>query len=210
MGWERLADKLVRPFEIQIERWPVDRLIPSDVNSRTHSPEQVAQIAASIRAFGFVNPILIGAGGGIIAGEGRLRAAHTLRMRDVPVIVLAHLSEIQRRALAIADNQLALNAGWDEELLRIELAGINNDPGFDVNLIGFDDEEVARLLAAQDAAQRLTDENAVPEVPDTPVSTAGDLWTLGEHKLLVGDATVAADVQRLMGADTACPFGKAA
>ena len=100
----------------------MDRLIPSDANPRTHSPEQVAQIAASIREFGFVNPILVGPDGGIIAGEGRLRAAQTLGMREVPVIVLEHLSEVQRRALAIADNQLALNAGWDEELLRIELA----------------------------------------------------------------------------------------
>src|SRR5437868_1305259 len=99
---------------IQIELWPVDRLIPSDLNPRTHSREQVAQIAASIREFGFVNPILVGPDGEIIAGEGRLRAARTLRMREVPVIVLGHLSESQRRALAIADNQLALNAGWDE------------------------------------------------------------------------------------------------
>jgi DNA modification methylase len=201
-----LSGKFVRNLDIQIERWPVDRLIPSDVNPRTHSPEQVAQIAASIRAFGFINPILVGADGGIIAGEGRLRAAQTLGMREVPVLVLEHLSAVQRRALAIADNQLALNAGWDEELLRIELATLN-DEGFDVNLIGFDGEEVAHLLAAQDAAQGLTDENAVPEVPETPVSTAGDLWTLGEHKLLVGDATVAADVQRLMGTDAAdCVF----
>jgi DNA modification methylase len=171
-----------------------------------HPLEQVAQIAASIGQFGFLNPILVGPDGGIIAGEGRLRAAQTLGMREVPVLVLEHLSAVQRRALAIADNKLALNAGWDEELLRIELATLN-DEGFDVNLIGFEDGELARLLAAQDAAQGLTDENAVPEVPETPVSTAGDLWTLGEHKLLVGDATVAADVQRLMGTDAAdCVF----
>ena len=193
-------------LEIQIECWPVDRLIPSDGNPRTHSPEQVAQIAASIREFGFVNPILVGTDGGIIAGEGRLRAAQTLGLREVPVIVLAHLSEVQRRALAIADNQLALNAGWDEELVRIQLATLQ-EAAFDENLIGFDDEELAHFLAAEDAAQGLTDEDAVPEVPETPVSTAGDLWTLGQHKLLVGDATVAADVQRLMGTDAAdCVF----
>ena len=193
-------------LEIQIERWPVDQLILSDGNPRTHSPEQVAQLASSIQEFGFTNPILVGADGKIIAGEGRLRAAQTLGLREVPVIVLAHLSEVQRRALAIADNQLALNAGWDEELVRIQLATLN-DEGFDVNRIGFDDEEFARLLAAEDAAQGLTDEDAVPEVPETPVSTAGDLWTLGQHKLLVGDATVAADVQRLMGTDAAdCVF----
>ncbi|MGD0778776.1 MAG: ParB N-terminal domain-containing protein, partial [Candidatus Solibacter sp.] len=201
-----LPGKLAKTLEIPIERRPIDWLIPSDANPRTHSAAQVSQIASSILEFGFTNPILVGPDGKIIAGEGRLRAAQTLGMREVPVIVLAHLSEVQRRALAIADNQLALNAGWDEELLRIQLATLQEE-AFDVNLIGFDDEEVARLLAALDAAQGLTDEDAAPEVPETPVSTAGDLWTLGEHKLLVGDATVAADVQRLMGTDAAdCVF----
>ena len=205
-GSKSLSGKLMRNLDIQIERWTIDRLILSDTNPRTHSPEQVRRIASSILEFGFTNPILVGPDGGIIAGEGRLRAAQTLGMREVPVLVLAHLSALQRRAFAITDNQLALNAVWDEELLRIELA-ILHDEGFDVNLIGFDDEEVARLLAALDAAQGLTDEDAAPEVPETPVSTAGDLWTLGEHKLLVGDATVAADVQRLMGTDAAdCVF----
>src|ERR1035437_6673246 len=146
-----LPSKLAKTLEIQIEHRPIDWLIPSDATPRTHTPEQVAQIAASIREFGFTNPILVGADGKIIAGEGRLRAAQTLGMREVPVIVLAHLSEVQRRALAIADNQLALNAGWDQELLRIGLATIN-DEGFDVNRIGFDDEEFARLLAAGGAA----------------------------------------------------------
>src|SRR5215467_7810532 len=111
---------------IQIEEWPVDRVIPSEANPRTHTDEQVAQIAASIREFGFVNPILVAADGELIAGEARLRAAQSLGMREVPVIVLAHLSEIQRRALAIADNQLALNAGWDEEMLREQLAALRD------------------------------------------------------------------------------------
>jgi DNA modification methylase len=202
-----LSGKLVRNLNIQIERWPVDRLIPSDANPRTHTPEQVALLAASIQAFGFVTPILVGPEGGIIAGEGRLQAAQALGMREVPVLVLADLSEVERHALAIADNQLALNGGWDEDLLRIQLATLNNDEGFDVNSIGFAADELARLLAAQDAAQGLTDENAVPELPETPVSKAGDRWTLGVHKLVVGDATVAADVQRLMGKDAAdCAF----
>src|ERR1019366_7223289 len=157
-----LPGKLAKTLEIQIERWPVDRLIPSDANPRTHSAVQVAQIASSIQAFGFINPILAGPNGEIIAGEGRLQAAHTLGMHDVPVLVLEHLSAVQRRALAIADNKLALNAGWDEELLLIELATLK-DEGFDVNRIGFDNEELARLLAAQDAAQGLTDEDAVPQ-----------------------------------------------
>jgi len=107
---------------IQVDEWPIDRLVPSEANPRTHSSEQVAQIAASIQEFGFVNPILIDANGKIIAGEGRYRAALTLGMRNVPVIKLEHLSEVQRRALAIADNQLALNAGWDEQILRQQLA----------------------------------------------------------------------------------------
>src|SRR6266478_3794471 len=171
---ESLSDKLVRTLEIQIELWPVDRLIPSDVNPRTHSPEQVAQIAASIREFGFVNPILVGPDGGIIAGEGRLRAARTQGMREVPVIVLEHLSEVQRRALAIADNQLALNAGWDEQMLREELAALR-DEDFNLDLLGFDDQELARQLANQDIAG-LADEDEVPDVPITPVTRLGDLW----------------------------------
>src|SRR5258708_29993403 len=123
---ESLSDRLMRTLEIQIELWPVDRLIPSDVNPRTDSREQVAQIAACIREFGFVNPILVGPDGGLIAGEGRLQAARTQCIREVPVIVLGHLSESQGRALAIADNQLALNAGWDEQMLREQLTALKD------------------------------------------------------------------------------------
>ena len=198
-----LSGKLMLNLNLQIERWNVDRLIPRGANPRTHSPEQVAQIAASIGAFGFVNPILIGPDGGLIAGEGRLRAARTRGMRKLPVIVLKHLSAVQRRALALADNQLALNAGWDEEMLQLELAALR-DENFDVDLLGFDDEELARLLAAADAVQGLTDEDAVPEVAEAPVTMPGDLWRLGkDHKLLVGDATAPADVARLMAGDSA-------
>ena len=168
----------MRKLNIQVERWPVDRLIPSDGNPRTHSPGQVAQIAASIREFGFVNPILIAPDGRLIAGEGRLRAAQTLGMREVPVIVLKHLSEVQCRALAIADNQLALNAGWDEQMLREQLAALQ-DQDFNLDLLGFDDQELARQLAAQEAAAGLTDEDEVPEVPAAPVTRPGDLWLLG-------------------------------
>jgi DNA modification methylase len=201
---ESLSDKLLRTLEIRIQRWPVDRLIPSSVTPRTHSPEQVAQIGASIRAFGFVSPILVGADGGLIAGDGRLRAAQTLGMREVPVIVLRHLSEVQRRALAIADNQLAISgASWDEETLRLELAALHEE-SFDLSLIGFDDEELARLLAAADAVEGLTDEDAVPEIAEASVTMPGDLWRLGkDHKLLVGDATAPADVERLMAGDMA-------
>lgn len=192
----------MRTLDIQIERWPVDRLTPSDGNPRTHSPEQVAQIAASIREFGFVNPILVGPDGGLIAGEGRLRAARMQGMREVPVIVLKHLSAAQRRALAIADNQLALNAGWNEELLCIQLATLQEE-AFDVHLLGFDDQELARRLAEQTAAE-LTDEDEVPDLPTAPVTRPGDLWLLGrrkghpQHRVLCGDATASRDTKRLL------------
>ncbi len=170
----------MRNSDIQIERWPLDRLIPSHVNPRTHTAEQVVQIAGSIREFGFVNPILTGPDGRIIAGEGRYRAALKLGLRKVPVIVLEHLSEIQRRALAIADNQLALNAGWDEQMLSEQLAALR-DQDFSLDLLGFDDLELARQLANQDAA-RLTDEEETPAVPITSVTRLGDLWLLGSRR----------------------------
>ena len=198
---ENGPDILVSSPEIQIERWPVDRLIPSDVNPRTHSGEQVAQIAASIREFGFVNPILVGADARIIAGEGRYRAALALGMRKVPVIKLEHLTEIQTRALAIADNQLALNAGWDEQMLSAQLAALR-DQDFNLDLLGFDDLELARQLANQDAAA-IPDEDEVPAVPITSVTRLGDLWLMGprkghSHRLFCGDATARLDTARLM------------
>ena len=185
-----------------IEMWLIERLIPWAKNPRTHSDAQVAQIAGSIEEFGFNNPILVDTKAGIIAGHGRLLAAQKLGLEEVPVIVLDHLSEAQKRAYIIADNQLALNAGWNEDLLREELAALQEE-SFDVSLLGFEDEELARLLAAQDATEGLTDEDSVPELPQTPVSVTGDLWILGDHKLLVGDATKSADVATLMGADYA-------
>src|SRR6266853_2851996 len=180
-----------------IELWLIDRLIPFARNPRTHSEAQVTQIAASIAEFGFLNPILVDTNAGIIAGHGRLRAARKLQLQEVPVIVLDHLTDAQKRAYILADNQLALNAGWDETLLRAELAALQEED-FNVALIGFDDEELARLLAAQDAAAGLTDEDAIPELPETPISLAGDLWILGDHRLLVGDATDDEAVAKLM------------
>jgi hypothetical protein len=185
-----------------IELWSIDKLIPWARNPRTHSDAQVAQIAASISEFGFNNPILVDTKAGIIAGHGRLLAARKLGLKEVPVIVLDHFSEAQKRAYIIVDNQLALNAGWNDELLGIELAALRAEE-FDLALLGFEDEELARLLAAQDAADGLTDEDAIPELPETPVCEAGDLWILGDHKLLVGDATEGDDVARLMGGVTA-------
>jgi DNA modification methylase len=185
-------------ISIQVERWPISRLIPRITNPRTHTPEQIAQVAASMREFGWTNPILVGADDDVLAGHARLAAARQLGMTEVPVIQLEHLSEAQRRALVVADNQLALNAGWSEETLRVELQALQ-EADFDLSLVGFDDEELARMLAAEEATEGLTDEDAVPDVPEAPISIAGDLWRLGPHVLLVGDATNAEDVARLMG-----------
>src|ERR1019366_159278 len=190
------------PGATRIEHWPLETLIPYAQNPRTHSDAQIAQIAASIAEFGFNNPILVDTKAGIIAGHGRLLAARKLQLEHVPVIVLDHLTEAQKRAYIIADNQLALNAGWDDDLLRAELAALQEED-FNVRLIGFEDEELARLLAAQDAAEGLTDEDAVPELPETPTSTAGDLWILGDHRLLVGDTTNQNDVAKLMAGEAA-------
>ena len=190
------------PMAKHIEMWPIEKLVPYARNPRTHSDVQVAQIAASIAAFGFNNPILVDTQAGILAGHGRLLAARKLQLTEVPVIVLDHLSESQKRAYVIADNQLALNAGWDEELLRVELAALEAED-FNIDLIGFDDDELARLLAAQEATDGLTDEDAIPEISPQRVSAVGDLWNLGNHKLLVGDATDGAAVARLMAGDSA-------
>ncbi len=151
------------PMAQRIEHWPLEKLIPYGRNPRTHSDAQVAQIAASIAEFGFNNLILVDTRAGIIAGHGRLLAARKLQLEQVPVIVLDHLSEAQKRAYIIADNQLALNAGWDDELLRDELAALQ-DGDFNIRLIGFDDEELARLLAAQDAAEVCSDAAVEPRV----------------------------------------------
>src|SRR6202167_849482 len=148
----------------QIELWVINKLIPWARNPRTHSDAQIAQIAASIAEFGFNNPILVDTKAGIIAGHGRLLAARTLGLTEVPVIVLDHLSEAEKRAYIIADNQLALNAGWDEDLLRAELAALQQED-FNIDLVGFDGAELTRLLAAQEATPRLTDEDAVPDLP---------------------------------------------
>ncbi len=185
-----------------IQMWLIDKLIPWARNPRTHSEAQVAQIAASIAEFGFNNPILVDTKAGIIAGHGRLLAARKLGLLEVPVIVLDHLSDAQKRAYVIADNKLAENAGWDDEMLRLEIEALQ-DESFDVSLLGFEDDELARLLAAQDAVEGLTDEDAVPELPEKPASKVGDLWILGEHKVVVGDPTNPEDVARLIGGEVA-------
>ena len=188
MNW--LADK--------IEQWPTAKLVPYARNARTHSDAQVAQIAASIAEFGFTNPILAGSDGVIVAGHGRLAAAQKLGLDAVPVVVLDHLTPTQRRALVIADNRIAENAGWDEELLRVELEGLQ-DEGFDLDLTGFDADALAELIAGDEPDNEgQTDEDAVPEVGETPVSRPGDVWQLGPHRLLCGDATVAESYEALL------------
>jgi DNA modification methylase len=186
----------------RIERWLIDRLVPFANNARVHSDAQVAEVAASIVEFGFVNPVLIGADGGIIAGHARVLAARKLGWKEVPVIILDHLTATQRRALVIADNRLALNAGWDEELLRLELTTLHEED-FDLNVLGFADDELVGLLAEQGTTGGLTDEDAVPDVPQRPVSVCGDLWMLGHHQLLCGDATAPADVAQLLSGESA-------
>jgi DNA modification methylase len=184
--------------DLQVVRWPVERLLPYARNARTHSDEQVAQIAASIAEFGWTNPILAGGDGVVIAGHARLLAARKLGITEVPVIILDHLSESQRRALVIADNRLALNAGWDEEMLRVELDALREDD-FNLDLLGFDDDELEALLSEPDSeVTGNTDDDAVPETPETAVTVLGDVWLLGDHRLLCGDATSLEAVQKVL------------
>ncbi len=185
-----------------VEHWPIARLVPFANNPRTHSESQIAQIAASIREFGFVNPILVDSKSGIIAGHGRLLAARNLGLQEVPVIVLDHLSETQKQAYVIADNQLALTAEWDEDLLRAQLRALREED-FSLDLIGFEDQELAHLLSDQDGVDGLKDEDAVPELLENPITRPGDVWVLGNHKLLCGDATRSSDIDRLMSGEAA-------
>ncbi|MGA0927210.1 MAG: DNA methyltransferase [Burkholderiaceae bacterium] len=173
----------------------VASLVPYARNSRTHSPQQVDKIAASIREFGFLNPIIVDGENGIIAGHGRVMAAQKLGLADLPVIEASHLTEAQRRAYVIADNRLALDAGWDNDLLKIELQDLDSQ-GFDLNLTGFSVDEIANFLA--EPTEGLTDEDAVPEVPAVPVTVEGDVWVLGRHRLMCGDSTSIDAVDRLL------------
>ncbi len=199
------------PLPDTVERWPLDRLRPYDRNPRTHSDEQVARIAASIVEFGFTNPVLAAGDGTVIAGHGRLEAARRLGLDRVPVLVLDHLTPAQRRAYVIADNQLALTSGWNDALLAEELHALNG-VGFDLDLLGFDDADLDRLMAPltegdtgedADADAQDSDADAAPDPLADPVSRPGDLWLLGEHRLLCGDSTDAAAVSRLMAGETA-------
>ena len=181
---------------MKITQKKVDSLIPYVKNSRTHSDAQVAQIAASIKEFGWTNPILVDGDNGIIAGHGRLMAARKLGYKEVPTIELADLTETQKRAYIIADNRLALNAGWDNEMLTIELNDLLAD-GFALELLGFDPKELNALLEPE-VVQGLTDEDAVPDVPEEPKTKLGDIYQLGNHRLMCGDSTSIDAVDKLM------------
>jgi DNA modification methylase len=181
----------------KVERWPLERLVPYAKNSRTHSEEQVAQIAASIREWGWTTPILVDEAGSIIAGHGRLQAARRLQMTEVPVVVASGWSEAQKRAYVIADNKLALNAGWDNELLSLELGELG-DLGFDLDLVGFTDEEIAALMPVQ-GTDGLTDPDDAPAVQENHVTVPGDVWVMGKHRLLCGDSTSVDDLTKLTG-----------
>lgn len=189
-----LADK--------IEQWPTTKLLPYALNARTHSDDQVMQIAASIAEFGFTNPILAGADGVIVAGHGRLAAANKLGLSMVPVVVLDHLSATQRRALVIADNRIAENAGWDDAMLRVELEALQDDE-FDLSITGFDLDDLADLQGDEDGDGSGSDQDdAVPEVSETVISQPGDVWLLGKHRLLCGDATMADSYAQLLQGET--------
>jgi len=182
----------------RIEIWPADRLVPYARNARTHSPEQVAQIAASIVEFGFTNPILVDSNAGIVAGHGRLLAAKKLGLTEVPVIVLDHLSEIQRRAFILADNRLTLSGGWNDEVLAGELAAIEAE-GYELGVIGFTDDELESLLANDaPASAEPQAEEEIPEAPAVPVTQPGDLWLIGPHRLICGDCRDRGVVERLL------------
>jgi DNA modification methylase len=174
---------------------PIADLIPYARNSRTHSDAQVAKIASSIKEFGFLNPIITDGSNGIVAGHGRVLAAQKLGLKELPCVEADHLTEAQKRAYVIADNRMALDAGWDAEMLKVELGDLDA-AGFDLSLTGFDLGELENFLA--EPTEGLTDEDAVPDVPAEPVTVLGDVWVMGKHRLMCGDSTVITSVSHLM------------
>jgi DNA modification methylase len=183
-------------MQMQVKQVKVESLIPYARNSRTHSDAQVAQIAASIKEFGWTNPILVDGTNGIIAGHGRLLAARKLGYTEVPVIELENMTDSQKKAYVIADNQLAMNAGWDTSMLTLELGDLK-EAGFSLDILGFDPKELDTLLEPEQV-DGLTDEDAVPDIPEEPVTKLGDIYQLGNHRLMCGDSTSIDAVERLM------------
>jgi len=179
-----------------IKIWDISRLIPYARNSRTHSDAQISQLAASIKEWGWTVPILIDETGMIIAGHGRLAAAQKLNYKQVPVVIASNWSEEKKRAYVIADNKLALNAGWDTELLALEIQELKATD-FNLSILGFTDEELNNLIPVN-VTEGLTDEDAVPEPPEEPITKPGDIWILGKHRLMCGDSTSVDAVDKLM------------
>jgi DNA modification methylase len=180
----------------KIEMVSVDALIPYAKNARTHSDEQVAQIAGSIKEFGFNNPVLVDKDNSVIAGHGRLMAARKLGYKEVPVVKLEHLTESQRKAYILADNRIALNSGWDTSMLSLELQELKDD--IDLSLLGFDADELDAMLNPIEETEGLTDEDSVPDVPVEPKTKLGDIYILGNHRLMCGDSTSIDAVEKLM------------
>lgn len=180
----------------KIQYVEINKLIPYVNNARTHDDAQVTQIASSIKEFGFNNPVLIDKDNGIIAGHGRVMAAKKLGLVEVPTIMLDHLTDAQRKAYILADNRIALNSGWDIELLSLELKDLDSD--IDLSTLGFDADELNALLNPIEETEGLTDEDAVPDVPDEPVTKLGDIYQLGNHRLMCGDSTSIDAVDKLM------------
>ena len=202
---ERKKKEEAAPDELQT-RWPAEKietrkvkiLVPYANNARTHSDNQIDQIAESIKEWGWTVPVLIDEQDGIIAGHGRVLAANLLKIKEIPVMIATGWSETKKKAYIIADNKLALNAGWDENLLRLEMEMLK-DAGFDLSLTGFNRDELDDMFPAVN----LTDEDEVPDAPDFPTSELGDLWTLGNHKMLCGDSTSIEAVEKLMNGQRA-------
>ena len=191
--------------DLSIEYQSIESLIPFARNARTHSEEQIAGIAASIREFGFNNPILVDGQRGVIAGHGRILAARKLEMTQLPVIELAHLTETQKRAFILAENKLTERAGWDRELLSLEIADLQA-AGFDLDLTGFDAGEIESLLAGAGEETTADSDEPVEEIPEAPVQPAsrtGDIWHLGVHRLICGDAADASAIAALMDGEQA-------
>jgi DNA modification methylase len=192
----------LKAMNVQVQALSIDQIKVNRRNARTHSGKQIGQIANSIAAFGFTNPLLVTEDGTLIAGEGRYRAAQRLGLAKVPVIVLAGLSPARQRALAIADNKIAENAGWDRERLAIEipeLAGLLETEGLDVSILGFEPVEIDQLVTDFEENAADPEDNVDPTwLKDRAVSKPGDLWVLGDHRLLCGDARSAADIARVM------------
>lgn len=177
---------------------PIDKLVPYQNNARTHSPEQIAKLRSSLREFGFVNPVIIDKDYGVIAGHGRIEAAKAEGIKEVPCVFADHLTEAQKKAYIIADNRMAMDAGWDEELLRVEIEALQ-EMDFDPMLTGFDEAELAELFGPENAAEVEDDDfDLTAALEKAAFVERGDIWTVGRHRLMCGDATSAEDVETLM------------